>query len=143
VATKLRELTPADHAAVTALWRASEGVGLGPDDGEMELAAFLARNPGLSLVALDEAGARLVGAALCGHDGRRGHIYHLAVAASHRRGGLGRAIVAACLTGLERQGIHRAQVSVFATNDAAKAFWARMGGQLRVDLAVFSLPLRP
>ena len=83
-----------------------------------------------------------MGAALCGHDSRRGHIYHLAVASSHRRGGLGRAIVAACLTSLERQGIHRAQVSVFATNEGARIFWTRMGGQLRVDLAVFSLPLR-
>jgi N-acetylglutamate synthase len=139
----LRPLVPEDHPAVMALWSASEGVRVSPGDSESELAAFLRRNPGLSLVAVEGTvpAERVVGSALCGHDGRRGYIYHLAVATSHRGRGLGRALVAACLVGLAREGIRRAQVSVFATNEGGRAFWARLGGQLRVDLAVFSIPL--
>jgi ribosomal protein S18 acetylase RimI-like enzyme len=51
---------------------------------------LLAGNPGLSLVA--ELDGAVVGAVLCGHDGRRALIYHLAVAASLRRRGIGVAL---------------------------------------------------
>jgi ribosomal protein S18 acetylase RimI-like enzyme len=135
----LRPFRPEDYAAARALWLATEGVNLSPGDAEDEVRAFLVRNEGLSLVAHE--GGTLVAAALCGHDGRRGYIYHLAVAKSHRRQGLGRAIVAHCLEALEAAGIRRGQVSVFATNALAHAFWERLGGQLRADLVVFSIPL--
>ena len=61
-----------DHyEAVTALWQATPGVGLSNTDSREGLALFLERNPGLSFIALIDE--RLVGAVLCGHDGRRGH----------------------------------------------------------------------
>jgi ribosomal protein S18 acetylase RimI-like enzyme len=138
-APTVRAFRPEDYAAARALWLATEGVGLSPGDSEVEVRAFLERNTGLSLVAHD--GDALVAAALCGHDGRRGFIYHLAVAPSHRRRGLGRAIAARCLDALAAAGIRRGQVSVFATNELARAFWARLGGELRADLVVFSIPL--
>jgi ribosomal protein S18 acetylase RimI-like enzyme len=139
MAPTLRAFRPEDYPAARALWLATDGVGLSPGDGEDEVRAFLARNDGLSLVA--QEGDALVAAALCGHDGRRGYIYHLAVAPSHRRRGLGREIVARCLDALEAAGIRRGQVSVFATNALALAFWASLGGQARSDLVVFSIPL--
>ncbi|HVU51064.1 MAG TPA: GNAT family N-acetyltransferase [Polyangia bacterium] len=135
----VRAFRPEDYAAARALWLATDGVGLSPGDGKAEVRAFLARNEGLSLVAHD--GDALVAAALCGHDGRRGYIYHLAVAPTHRRRGLGRAIAARCLDGLAAMGIRRGQVSVFATNALALAFWASLGGQTRSDLVVLSIPL--
>jgi ribosomal protein S18 acetylase RimI-like enzyme len=138
---EIRSMTIEDHAAARALWQASEGVRLSPGDAEDELAAFLARNPGLSLVAFD--GERPVGTVLCGHDGRRGYLYHLAVAPLHRRRGLARQLVERCLAALAHRGIRRAQVSVFDTNAAGKDFWRALGGQLRDDLAVFSIPLEP
>jgi ribosomal protein S18 acetylase RimI-like enzyme len=136
----IRAFEPPDHAAARALWSATEGVALGPGDAEAELHAFLRRNPGLSFVAADAE--EVVATVLCGHDGRRGYLYHLAVRPSHRRQGLGRALVLACFAALEEAGIRRAQVSVFADNAAARAFWERLGGRLRSDLAVFTLPLR-
>jgi ribosomal protein S18 acetylase RimI-like enzyme len=135
----IRTFAPTDYASAHALWLASDGVGMSPGDEEPQVAAFLARNPGLSLVAFD--GERLVGVVLCGHDGRRGYLYHLAVAPSHRRRGLARQLVERCLSGLRAAGIQRAQVSVFDTNGLAKSFWSTVGGSLRGDLAVFSIPL--
>jgi ribosomal protein S18 acetylase RimI-like enzyme len=135
----IRPFSPTDYAAAHALWLASDGVGMSPGDEEPRIAAFLARNPGLSLVAFD--GERLVGVVLCGHDGRRGYLYHLAVAASHRRRGLARQLVERCLSALRAAGIQRAQVSVFDTNALAKDFWRALGGRLRSDLAVLSIPL--
>jgi ribosomal protein S18 acetylase RimI-like enzyme len=136
----LRPFRPEDYAAARALWLATEGVGLGPGDAEAEVRAFLARNEGCSLVALD--GDAVVAAVLCGHDGRRGFIYHLAVAPSHRRRGLGRELVTRCLEALAAAGIRRGQVSVFATNALARAFWASVGAELRSDLVVFTIPFQ-
>lgn len=84
----LREMTVQDYEEVLALWRSSEGIGLSDADSRENIARFLERNPGLSFVAYD--GQELIGAVLCGYDGRRGYIHHLAVAESHRRRRLGR-----------------------------------------------------
>jgi len=70
----IQEMTTQDYDEVLTLWRSSEGVGLSDADLEEGVAHFLDRNPGLSFVARD--GEHLVGAVLCGHDGRRGYIHH-------------------------------------------------------------------
>lgn len=132
----LREMTPEDYDAAYALWQASEGIGLGADDSKKGITRFLARNPGLSFVALE--GRRLVGAALCGHDGRRGYIHHLAVAESHRRRGVGRALAAQCLSALKRAGINKCHLFVFARNHPALAFWRTIDWEQRMDLIVMS-----
>src|SRR5207237_1445198 len=73
-----REFVMADYDGAIALWNNVEGVEICEGDSRDEIAEYLRRNPGLSRVA--EAGGKIVGVALCGHDGRRGWIYHLAVA---------------------------------------------------------------
>src|SRR5262249_51053922 len=83
----VREFVPSDLDAAIELWAGSDGVGLNESDSRDALLRFLARNPGLSAVAVDAA--QLVGAILCGHDGRRGAIHHLVVAPGYRRRGIG------------------------------------------------------
>ena len=83
-AIAIRPMTPDDYGAVHALWLAcAPGVGLSESDSRDGTRAFLERNPGMSAVAL--AGDLLVGAVLCGHDGRRGTA-HLASADWHAVG---------------------------------------------------------
>jgi hypothetical protein len=79
----VRPFVEADITAALALWRATPGVGLSAADEPAALARYLARNPGLSLVA--DVHGTLVGTLLCGHDGRRGLIHHLVAAHGHRR----------------------------------------------------------
>jgi ribosomal protein S18 acetylase RimI-like enzyme len=134
----IRPFADTDIDDVFELWRSSDGVGFGPGDTPAGTARFLRENPGLSLVATSKE--RIVAAALCGKDGRRGFIYHLAVAPDHRRNGLGTKLVRRCLDALREQGIERCQVVVYATNAGARRFWERVGGNLRSDLVVFSLP---
>ena len=131
----LREFSPGDYAAVNALWQASEGVGLNESDTRAGIAAFLERNPHLSLVATDATGA-IVGAVLCGHDGRRGYLHHLAVAPAHRRRGLGRALVEQCLRRLRVVGILKCNLFLYASNAAGRAFWLRHGWAARDDLVL-------
>ena len=66
-----REFLIADYEAALALWLAEEEcIEICEGDSKEEIALYLQRNPGLSRVA--EADHQIVGAALCGHDGRRG-----------------------------------------------------------------------
>ena len=116
----IREMAIQDYDQVLALWRASEGAGLSDADSEESIAHYLDRNPGLSFVARD--GEHLVGAVLCGHDGRRGYVHHLAVSKSHRRQGLGRALVKRCLFALRRAGIDKCHIFVFGDDADAIAF---------------------
>jgi len=130
----LRAMTPADYDAVLALWQSSEGIGLNESDTREAIAAYLARNPGFSLVA--ETEGVIVGALLCGHDGRRGYLHHLAVASPHRRRGLGRTLVGESLARLRAQGITKCNIFLFANNAAGRAFWLREGWAPREDLVV-------
>ena len=131
-----RPMTPADIEPALALWRATEGMGLTDVDVPDRLAACLQRNSGLSVVAED--GGRLVGTALCGHDGRRGYLYHVAVTKACRGQGLGQALVQACLDGLAAAGISKCHLFVFAANETGLAFWNHIGWTRRGDVAVFS-----
>jgi ribosomal protein S18 acetylase RimI-like enzyme len=133
----IRDMTIQDYDEVLALWRTSEGVGLSDADLEEGVARFLDRNPGLSFVARD--GEHLVGAVLCGHDGRRGYIHHLAVSKPHRRKGLGRALVGRCLSALRRDGISKCHIFVFGDNNDTIAFWKNIGWTQRVELIMMSL----
>jgi ribosomal protein S18 acetylase RimI-like enzyme len=126
-----------DYDAVRALWEASPGVGLSAADSRDGIAAFLNRNPGLSLLAVVEGA--IVGTVMIGQDGRRGYLHHLAVSGSMRRQGLGRRLVREALEGLALIGIEKCHLFTYADNAAGRAFWAAIGAEERVDLSAFSL----
>ena len=134
--TVVREFAIGDYEAAYALWSSSEGIGLSEADSRPNIAAYLARNPGSSFVA--EADGRLVGAVLCGSDGRRGFLHHLAVAPTARRAGIGKALVEECLAALGRQGLRKCHIFVIAANEEGKKFWTRIGWVERRTLVVMS-----
>jgi putative acetyltransferase len=80
----------------------------------------------------------IVGAALCGHDGRRGYLHHLAVAPSHRKKGIGRKLAKRCIESLGAVGIEKCHLFVYYENKEGKAFWEKMGWTLRTDIQVVS-----
>lgn len=137
MATEIRPFRLSDHAQAHTLWVHTPGVGVrANDDSEEGIARFLQRNPGLSFVAMD--GDALVGTILCGHDGRRGVIYHLVVAPSARRQGVGRALLRAGVSALQAEGIARGHLFAFQDNAEGLAFWRGVQAIERVDLAMFS-----
>src|SRR5438034_8157863 len=107
----LSSMTEGHLEAVLALWSETEGVGLNESDTPERLILYLNRNPGLSLVACDDR--RIVGAVLCGHDGRRGYLHHLVVAPDCRQRGLGRQLVAKCLASLQAIGIPKCNIFLY------------------------------
>jgi len=139
--TTFRPFTLRDYERALQLWQSCDGLGLTEADSRDGIATFLRRNHGLSTVA--EQDDRLLGAALCGHDGRRGFIYHLAVAPEGRRQGIGRALVERCLLGLQKKGIHKCHVVVYARNRVGQKFWEAIGWVGRKELRLMSKPSCP
>lgn len=135
---RIRPMVEEDIPAALALWQGLPGIGLRDADNPPALARYLRRNPGLSRVAVGDAG-ELVGVSLAGHDGRRGYLHHVAVAPAHRKGGVGRRLVAACLEALKAEGIEKVNFWVKADNADGLAFWKRVGGRERSDLLVVSI----
>jgi ribosomal protein S18 acetylase RimI-like enzyme len=135
----IQEMTIHDYENVYQLWKRSEGIGLSDADSRDGITRFLERNPGLSFTAWERD--QLVGAALCGHDGRRGYIHHLAVAKSHRRQGIGRALVGRCMYALMRIGVPKCHLFVFDDNQEAIDFWKKVGWTERVELMMMSQQL--
>lgn len=120
-----RAFCAADYDAVVQLWQAAEGVEIAEGDDRETITAYLDRNPGLSRVAIRDT--EVAAAVLCGHDGRRGLIYHLAVQVEFRRHGLGQRLVSECLAGLREAGLKRALILVARENAAGREFWLGRG----------------
>jgi N-acetylglutamate synthase len=120
-----REFSIDDYDAALQLWQRVEGVEVAEGDEREGIAQFLARNPGLSRVAID--GSAIVGVVLCGHDGRRGYIYHLAVDPAYRGRKLGKGLLDECLDALRQTGVKRALILVASDNAAGRKFWGRCG----------------
>lgn len=119
----VREFRSRDAGPLRELWAAAGFRSIGDDD--MSLRRFAQRNPGLFLVAAQ--GDAVVASAMGGWDGRRGWIYHLAVAAAHRRGGLATRLVRQLETGLAVAGARKVNAIVTDGNAIGAAFWSAAG----------------
>ncbi len=138
----ITEFTMRDYDEAIALWQRSQGVSLRGADSRDAIARYLRRNPGLSFVARErgegDPGGALVGAVLCGHDGRRGYLHHLAVADAYRGHGVGRALAERCLAALRSAGIEKCHLFVVSDNVGARDFWRHAGWVERTDVRLMS-----
>ena len=138
--TVIRSMSIEDYPAVKALWRSIRGFGIRSiDDSEEGVARFLARNPGISVVA--ERDGEIVGAILCGHDGRRGCLYHVCVREDCRMQGIGKAMVVFCMEALKKEQINKVSLIAFTKNDVGNAFWKQIGWTKREDLNYYDFVL--
>ncbi len=119
----IREIRAVDGEALRSIWTAA-GFGLLGDD-DLGLARLARRNPGLVLVASE--GTRVVGSALGAWDGRRGWIYHVVVAPSHRRQGIATRLVDQVEAGLRALGCRKVNVLIRPDSDGGAEFWMARG----------------
>lgn len=137
----LKTMTIEDYEGLRALWMTIHGFGIRSiDDSREGVERFLARNPKTSVVAADREGA-VVGGILCGHDGRRGCLYHVCVREDYRRNGIGKAMVVYCMNALKAEGINKVSLIAFTKNDVGNAFWNCIGWTKREDLNYFDFTL--
>ena len=134
-----RAMTAADIPAALALWRTIPGLALDAADEPAALAAFLARNPGLSDIAL--ADGAIIATLLCGEDGRRATFYHLAVAADWRGQGIARQLLARAEDRLRARGILKMRLLVLGDNALGNAYWPKQGWRQQSELNYYSKSL--
>jgi N-acetylglutamate synthase len=130
------EFLPAHYDEAFELWKRCEGIGLSNADDREPLQKFLLKNRGLNFVALEEG--RIIGTCLCGSDGRRGYLYHLAVDPAQRRKGIGKRLVENTLQALAEQGIQKCHIMVFGSNESGLAFWKSCDWITRPEIVLMS-----
>ena len=137
---KIREMKIEDYDKVYALWNTIHGFGIrSVDDSREGIERFLKWNPGLSVVA--EENGEIVGAILCGSDGRRGCLYHVCVHKDYRRQGIGKTMVVWCMEKLKELQINKVSLIAFTQNDIGNAFWKEIGWTKREDLNYYDFTL--
>ena len=130
---KIRLMTIADYRDLITLWENTEGIGLcGKDDSRKSINLFLEMNPDLCFVA--ETDKEIIGTIMAGHDGRRGHIYHLMVKEEHRKNGIGKKLLEKAEKALKKDGIRKIFLVAFKTNKTGNNFWENNGYAVRQDL---------
>ena len=136
----IREMKMEDYDQVFALWKTIKGFGIrSVDDSREGIERFLKWNPGLSVIA--EEGGQVVGAILCGSDGRRGCLYHVCVHKDYRRQGIGKTMVVWCMEKLKELQINKVSLIAFTQNDIGNAFWKEIGWTKREDLNYYDFTL--
>ena len=136
----IRTMKAGDYEGVYSLWMSIKGFAMRSiDDSREEVERFLARNPKTSVVALEEG--KIVGAILCGHDGRRGCMYHVCVHEDYRMRGIGKAMVVFAMEALKKEEISKVSLIAFTQNDVGNAFWNRIGWTIREDLNYYDFVL--
>lgn len=136
----IRAMTIEDYDEVKALWMTIRGFGIrSVDDSREGVELFLKRNPGMSVVAIEDD--HVVGAILCGHDGRRGCLYHVCVDEKYRMHGIGKAMVVHCMNALKAEKINKVSLIAFTKNDIGNSFWHCIGWTERDDLNYYDFTL--
>lgn len=137
----IKTMTIEDYQGLHDLWKSIKGFAIRSiDDSQEGVGRFLTRNPSASVVALSGQG-EVVGGILCGHDGRRGCLYHVCVREDYRRMGIGKAMVVHCMNALKAEGINKVSLIAFTKNDVGNAFWNCIGWTKREDLNYYDFTL--
>lgn len=136
----IRTMTIEDYENVYELWNSIIGFAIRSiDDSKEGIERFLKRNPTTSVVA--EIDGKIIGAILCGHDGRRGCLYHVCVDEKYRRQGIGKQMVVFCMKALKEEKINKVSLIAFSRNDVGNAFWRELTWTKREDLNYYDFTL--
>lgn len=132
----IRPMVKEDYDEVFAMWQITTKRALSEADSRESIEYYLDRNPGMSQVALAEG--KIVGTVLCGHDGRRGFIHHMAVMPEYRRHQIGKRLAERGLEAIGAAGIAKTHIFCYTDNSLGQSFWRAMNWKKRDDVFVFS-----
>ena len=136
----IRVMKSEDYDKLYELWMTIKGFGIRSiDDSREGVTRFLKRNPTTSITAWD--GDTLIGAILCGHDGRTGFFYHVCVASDYRQHGVGHRMVHFAMKALQAEGINKVSLIAFKSNEVGNEFWHNVGWVERSDVNYYDFVL--
>jgi ribosomal protein S18 acetylase RimI-like enzyme len=125
MALTIRPFEDHDEPAVVALWQIAFPSEPKRNDPLAIIRRKRDRQPELFLVG--EVDGRIVATVVAGYDGHRGWVYHVAVAADARRGGYGRAMMAAAEERLRALGCPKLNLQINRSNAEVVAFYEALG----------------
>ena len=138
--TIIRSMVIEDYEEIYDLWTKIKGFAMRSiDDSKEGVERFLRRNPDSSVVAVKDG--KVVGAILCGHDGRRGCLYHVCVDPDYRKQGIGTKMVVFAMNALKKEKISKVSLIAFTENDIGNSFWRKIGWTQRMDLNYYDFVL--
>ena len=137
----IRTVDIADYEALTAFWQTVPGVRLVDADSHPAIDRYLRRNPGMSFLAEDKD--EIVGSVFTGHDGRRGYLFHFAVAPNYRDFKLARELLKRSFEALQAEGISRCFGFILSGNDRAHTLAELTGWEPVTEFDVYSQWLIP
>lgn len=137
----IREMKAEDYEEVYAMWQITTKRALSRADSKEGILKYLARNPGMSQVAVIDG--KIVGTVLAGHDGRRGFIHHMAVMPRYRRHGIGHKLAQTAIDKIQAEGIDKTHIFCYQNNETGQSFWKNFGFKRRNDVFVYSYETNP
>jgi ribosomal protein S18 acetylase RimI-like enzyme len=132
---------PDDYEEVYRLWKTIEkGVHVGRSDSPDEIEKKVTRDPDLFLVA--ESEGRIIGSVIGGFDGRRGLVYHLAVAVSLRGMGIGTCLMDELESRLRSKGCLKCFLLVAPDNSEVETYYQQRGWQHMDKVRIYGKELQ-
>ena len=134
---RVREMTIDDYDAVVEVW-ARAGLPYRPfgRDAKDRIAIELSGDSAIFLLA--EEDGKIVGTALCTHDGRKGWINRLAVDPEHQGKGTGALLVEEAERRFTAKGIKVFACQIMADNIGSQEFFSHLGYVPHDDVRYFS-----
>lgn len=132
---------PADYEKVYKLWEvAGDGVRVGRSDTLDEIKKKIAHDPDLFLIA--EIDSVIIGSVIGGFDGRRGLVYHLAVASQFRGQGIGSQLMNELEARLRSKGCLKCYLLVTHDNAEAEAYYQHRDWKRMDDIYIYGKELQ-
>lgn len=133
-----RVMQDSDIENVLLFWKNIDGVHLHSNGEETydAISSYLQRNPNLSFVAV--CGSEIVGAVMCGHDGRRGYLNHLGVSTEYRYKGIAKQLLYRVEKELTKIGIKKEALFVLCNNISAQEFYEHIGWKQETVVKTYS-----
>lgn len=125
-----------DYEKLLLFWKSIKGLGIGLGDSKENIKKFIAKNPNSNFQI--KKNGEVIGTILCGNDGRRGYIYHLAIHKNFRKQSLGSRLVNTVLNNLKKEGITKCHVMIFNENRDGLEFWKKVNFDERHDVQIMS-----
>ena len=125
------------HEELLELWKNTSGVKVREDDNKEGFLRLLHRNDGCSFLAMKDG--NIVGSILCGIDGKRAYIYHMAIKSEYRNQQIGTRLVSMVQEKAKEFGVSKCSFVIFKDNYSGEQFWKSLGAVKRTDLDYYDL----
>lgn len=114
-----------DFDEIYKFWSSIQGLNLNKADEIESINTYLLHNPNQSYVC--KLSNKIIGTIMCGNDGRRAFIYHLAVLPEYRQQGIATELVRLAIDIQKQLGIDKCAIFILNENVYGKNFWSNVG----------------